>query len=221
MATEGLMDQSVYPGEMRELQFVEAYWRTTLRAPQTIADAMLRAGVTASQDDRLLVAGAIAQQLGESCRRLVAVRDALFDRRFSIARSLLNPLPGVAEWRTFAQWAATSEPEGTLRDLGLGEDALESAQRLRSQPDLTWIEPLIEAQVAGNVLSLSTARQGKAATQLWVGPAPGESTPSGHLVVNEDDTATLADTTADMVSIARGFLGSYLRARLGAGRRDD
>lgn len=214
------MDQSVYPGEMRELQFVEAYWRTTLRAPQTIADAMLRAGVTASQDDRLVVAAAIAQQLGESCRRLVAVRDALFDRRYSIARSLLKPLPGVADWRTFAQWAATSEPEGTLRDLGLGDDALESAQRLRSQPDLTWIEPLIEAQATGNVFTL-LARQGGAAPHLWIGPAPAEEERPGHLVVTEDDMATLADTTADMVSIARGFLGSYLRARLGAGRRDD
>lgn len=215
------MDQSVYPGEMRELQFVEAYRRTTLRAPQTIADAMLRAGVTASQDDRLVVAGAIAQQLGESCRRLVAVRNALFDRRYSIARSLLKPLPGVADWRAFAQWAATSEPEGTLRDLGLGDDALESAQRLRSQPDLTWIEPLIEAQAGGNVFTLLAGKQGGATPNLWIGPAPAEEERPGHLVVTEDDMATLADTTADMVSIARGFLGSYLRARLGAGRRDD
>ena len=215
------MDSTNYPAGLAELQFVDAYWRTTLRAPQTIADAMLRAGVTASQDDRLIVAGAIAQQLGESCRRLVAVRDALFDRRYSIARSLLKPLPGVAEWRSFAQWAATSEPEGTLRDLGLGDDALESAQRLRSQPDLTWIEPLIAAQVAGNVLTVLRAPgQGKPATQMWMGPTPDRDQ-AGHLAVGEDDAATLADATADMVSIARGFLGSYLRARLGAGRRDD
>lgn len=215
------MDQSVYPGGLSELQFVEAYWRTTLRAPQTIADAMLRAAVTASQDDRIVVTGAIAQQLGESCRRLVAVRDALFDRRYSIARSLLKPLPGVEEWRAFAQWAAISEPEGTLRDLGLGSDALESAQRLRSQPDLTWIEPLIAAQVSGNVFTLVPPMKGRVATQLWMGAAAGEAQPTGHLLVNDDDSATLADTTADMVSIARGFLGSYLRARLGAGRRDD
>lgn len=206
-----------YPAGLGELAFVQSYYRSTLRKPQVVADALLRAAVMAGQDDRLLVAGSIAGELSEACRHLVLVYEALNDRRYPIARSLLGPLPGAGAWRAFANRAGSTPPEAMLRDLGIGEDAMESAERLRGQADLAWVTPLIRAAETGDVrLLFPQADQARPDTAVWAGAPDGEG--EGAIVVQEDDAATLADMTADMVSIARGFLGSYLRARLGAGK---
>ena len=56
--------------------------------------------------------------------------------------------------------------------------------------------------------------------EAWIAgrTASGDGIASA-ITVSEGDTASLADITADMVSIARGFLGGYLSARRTAGRR--
>src|SRR5689334_14918065 len=105
------MAESPFPGGMSELTFVEAYARTALRKPQMAADAALRSLVFSETADRATLTGLIGEQLAESCRRLTAVHGALSDRRYSIARSLLKPLPGVAEWRVFVHQAATFTPQ--------------------------------------------------------------------------------------------------------------
>src|SRR6185312_1018952 len=101
------MAENAFPGGLRELEFVDAYCRSSLRKPQMAADAALRALVFSDAADRAILVGLIAQELAESCRRLVAVHNALSDRRYSIARSLIKPLPGAAEWRDFVHQAAT------------------------------------------------------------------------------------------------------------------
>ncbi|MDZ7729145.1 MAG: hypothetical protein U5Q44_13645 [Dehalococcoidia bacterium] len=169
-----------------------------------------------------MLAGVLGDHLGEACRRLVAVRNALYDRRYSMAVSLMDPLPGLAEWRDFAQWAAIVPPENMLRDLGLGEEALPAAEKLHEQADLAWVEPLVAAHASGNSLIIYTrVGSGKAPTTLWMGPVPTEDGESLSISMEEHDAATLADMTADMVGVARGFLGSYLKARQNAGRRED
>jgi hypothetical protein len=213
------MAEEPFPAAFKELAFVQSYHRSALRKPQVVADSLLRSLVTSGQDDRLLIAAAIGGELAEACRRLVAVHDALNDRRRPVGVSLLAPLPGAEAWLAFANRAASIPPEAMLRDLAIGEDAQESAVRLRGQPNLGWVTPLIAAAEAGSMQVLfPTAEPNKALAAAWIGAASGGAAGEGMVAVGEEDAATLADMTADMVSIARGFLGSYLRARLGAGR---
>ncbi len=222
------MERVSYPAGLQEIPFVRAYHRTALRKPQVVSDTILRSLMTSSQDDRLILASSLVQQLSEACRRAVAVHDALFDRQYSIARQLAGPLPGVDAWSNFIDRAARVEPEAMLRDLGLGEDAEPAANLLRRQTDLSWITPVIAADVTENVMSLITQPASQAhripldiavaTTGIPDGPAPD---PDPALTLGIDDAATVADTTADMVEIARGFLGAYISARMNAGRQDD
>lgn len=201
-------------GGALELAFVEAYYRGALRKPQVVADALLRAVVTSGQEDRLMLTAAIAEPLAEAARRLCAVQSALFDRRFPVGRTLREPLPGVEAWRHFAQWAGTTGPREMLRDLGIGDEALASAERLRSEPDIAWVSPLVAAAENGTLMVLP--QDGGRGRTVLVGSPDGE--PPAAIAVSEDDAASLADLTAEFTSIARGFLASYIRARRGAGR---
>lgn len=209
-----------FPGQLSELQFVAAYARSALRKPQVAADAALRTLVFSDAADRAVLVGLIAQELAEACRRLAAVHGALADRRYSIARSLMRPLPGVAEWRTLAHQAATFTPEQMLRELSLGEEALTHAQNLRSQPDLASLTDLVAAAETGNVMLLVPGN-GNIPSESWVaGVSGGGDSVAAAFGADESDGVLLADLTADLAGIARGFLNAYLDNRQNAGRRD-
>jgi hypothetical protein len=213
-----------YPSGLRELPFVQAYYRSTLRKPQVVSDTVLRSLMTSGQDDRLILVSLLADQLGEACRRLAAVYEALFERTFPVATVLRRPLPGVESWAALVDRAATIAPDAMLRNLGLGEEALAGAEKLRSQPDLSWTVPVVAASASGNILSLIASmetQQHRIPDSIWVGTGEQNEDGSGAISVAVDDAATLADTTADMVSIARSFLGAYLDGRVNAGRRDE
>ena len=62
------MPEVTYPGELNELDFVEAYARSALRKPEMAADAALRSLVFAEAGDRAILVGLIAQELGEVSR---------------------------------------------------------------------------------------------------------------------------------------------------------
>ena len=209
-----------FPGGLSELEFVESYWRSALKKPQMAADSALRALVFSDSAGRALLTGLIASELVEACRRLVAVHTALSDRRFSIAQTLLRPLPGAAEWAAFVHQAGTFTPEQMLRELSLGEDALEHAEHLRSQPALADFTAMISAAETGNAMLL-TPNGRNVADECWLGgvDSNGESVASSF-GTSESEATTLADVTADLSAIARGFLGTYLGHRLNAGRRD-
>ncbi len=211
-----------YPGDMDELTFVESYLHSTLRKPQVVADAALRTLVLAGQSDRVMLTALVAEQLAEAARRLVAVVEALSDRTYPIARTLMQPLPGAQAWSEFVQLASSAPPGAMLSRLNISSTAMESAERLRGQPDLAGLTPLVAAAAGGNAMVLVRGAGGR--------QAPGEfmvaaSSAGGETITTvygglEGDAATLADLTADLSSIARGFLGAYLEARRGAGRRD-
>jgi hypothetical protein len=206
-----------FPGNLSEMEFVDTYYRSVLRKPQVVADALLKTLLHADTSDRALLIGSIAVELAEACRRLNSVYLALNDRRYSIARSLMRPLPGVGEWREFAQRAATLEPQQMVWDLQLPDSALDSAKRLRSQPDLGNLTGLVAAASGTAAMAMVPAR----ATEAWFGGVDEEGAPiASSLTVTESDAAALADITAETVSIARGFLGAYLGARRSAGRRE-
>jgi hypothetical protein len=211
-----------YPGDLSELEFVDAYCRSALRQPQMAADAALRALVFSESGDRAILTGLIAQQLAEACRRLVAVYNALADRRYSIARTLLRPLPGVAEWKTFAHQAGTFSPEQTCRELSLGDAALDHARHLRSQSDLGELTQLISASELGNsMLLVPYLDRRNIVEECWLAGMDAEGEPfAASFRASEQSAADLADLTADLSGIARGFLGVYLGNRRSAGRRD-
>lgn len=209
-----------FPGDLHELEFVEAYWRAALKKPQMAADSALRTLVFSDAGDRAILTGLIAQELAEACRRLVAVHDALADRRYSVARSLLRPLPGVAGWLTFIQQAAAFTPEQMLRELSLGEEALPQAEQLRAQPDLADLTGLVAAAETGNAMLLIPGGR-LVAGACWLAGMDRDDAPvASRFGASEADAAGLAGLVADISGIARGFLGAYLGHRRSAGRRD-
>jgi hypothetical protein len=216
------MTQPGFPGGLSELDFVEAYCYAALRKPSAAADSALRALVFADTADRPLLVGLIVQELTEAALRLVAVFEALSDRRYSIARSLMRPLPGVQEWRAFVHYAATFSPEQMLRELSLGEDALPYAESLRGQPNLADYDDLISAAAARNGMLLVPRMQPyPAPTECWfAGVGQDGEQMAASFQATEQDAANLADVTGDLSDIAHGFLRTYLQTRRSAGRRD-
>ncbi|MGK2964287.1 MAG: hypothetical protein ACSLFM_01630 [Tepidiformaceae bacterium] len=214
------MPPVTYPGGLSELAFLESYHQSALRKPQVVADSALRAIVLASAGDRMHLVAVVAEQLAEAARRLAHVAAALADRRYPVARTLAGPLPDAPAWLDFAHTAATLAPEQMLRHLSIGEYALESAERLRSQLALEDLIPLVRAAESGPPMLLAPRQQGRSATTfLLLGPASDDGAPP-PFGMTEDDAGVLADLTADLSSIARGFLGAYLESRHSAGRRD-
>lgn len=215
------MPATSYPAGLSELDFVETYLHSSLRKPQIAADAALRTLVLAGSFDRVILTALIAEQLAEACRRLVAVYSALADRTYPIARSLLGPLPGAEAWQRFIHWAAVTSPEEMVRELHIGEAGIESARKLRSQPDLGMFTPLVEAAESQTLAFLIPSPEVKRTpVSFWVsGSDTGGAPLSVRFAAEEGDSAALADMTADLTGISRGFLGAYLEARLGAGRR--
>lgn len=211
-----------FPGGLSELDFVDAYRRSSLRKPQMAADAALRALVFADLADRAILCGVIAQELAEACRRLVAVYEALADRRYSIARSLMKPLPGSEEWCTFIEQVAKFNPGQIVWDLSLGEDALEFAEDLHGLTGLAGLTSLVRAAEAGSgMLLVPHMERRNVPAECWFTgiDAAGESV-AASVGAAEHDAIALADSTATLSEIARGFLSSYLGARRTAGRRD-
>ncbi|MGH2633680.1 MAG: hypothetical protein ACRDG3_09750 [Tepidiformaceae bacterium] len=211
-----------FPGGLSELDFVDAYRRSALRKPQMAADAALRALVFSDMADRAILCGVIAQELAEACRRLVAVYSALADRRYSIARSLMKPLPTADDWCKFVDQAGKFNPGQIVWDLSLGEDALEFAEDLRGQPGLADLTGLVRAAETGSgMLLVPHLERRNVPTECWFAgiDAAGEQV-AASLGATEHDAIALADSTANLSEIARGFLSSYLGARRTAGRRD-
>lgn len=215
------MTESAFPGDLGELAFVDAYTKAAVRKPQMAADAALRSLVFAEAGERAILAGLVGQELAEAARRLVAVYLALSDRRYSVARSLLRPLPGVEAWTAFVQQAGTFTPEQMLRELSLGEDALPQAKLLRAQPDLASLTGMVATAESGNAMLLIPGLgQKNVPSESWYAGVSGDgSIHTAAFGISETDAANLADLTADLCGIARGFLESYLGARRSAGRR--
>jgi hypothetical protein len=209
----------MYPGNLSELEFVEAYARSALRKPEMGADSALRALMFAEAGDRAILTGLIGVELAEACRRLVAVYNALSDRTHPVARSLLAPLPGVEAWRTFIQRAATFSAEQTVRELGLGESAIDHARSLRGQPTLHELTGLVAAAESGNAMLLAPGIGTRnILEEAWFSGVDAAGEPFAiSFGAGENYAANLADLTADLCRIARGFLLSYLEGRRGAG----
>ena len=209
------MPERAYIAGLGEIAFLEEYERSVLSKPQMVADAALKALAFAPPYERPALVGMLAEQLVEAALRLTAVFEALDDRRFSVADSLRGPLPGVEAWVPLAQLAGTAEPEGVVRRLALDEGAVESATQLRGLPVPEWLPALVEASTAADSMAMPAPIDQLAITGT---NAEGERM-EVRLAAGENDTVAMADLVADLCSVARGFLGAYLRARKTMGQR--
>jgi hypothetical protein len=209
------MPERAYIAGLSEIAFLEEYERSVLSKPQMVADAALKALAFAPPYERPALVGMLAEQLVEAALRLTAVFEALDDRRLSVADSLRGPLPGVEAWVALAQLAGTAEPEGVVRRLALDEGAVESATQLRGLPVPEWLPALVEASTAADSMAMPAPIDQLAITGT---NAEGERL-EVRLAAGENDTVAMADLVADLCSVARGFLGAYLRARKTMGQR--
>ena len=209
------MAEQSYVEGLTEIRFLEEYERTVLSKPQMVADAALKALAFAPPYERPALVGMLAEQLVEAALRLTAVFEALDDRTVSIAQHLRGPLPGAEAWVALAQLAGTAEPQGVVRRLALDEGAVESAAQLRGLPIPEWLPALIEASTAADALAMPAPIDELAVTGT---NAEGERL-EVRLAAGENATVAMADLIADLCSVARGFLGAYLRARRSLGQR--
>jgi hypothetical protein len=202
-----------FPGNLSELRFLESYYRHTLRKPQVAADTLMRSLTLSAGPDRAVLVATIAAQLAEAAQRLVAVYRALGNRSRPVVAQLVAPLPGASEFREFAQEAGTIAPETMVRQLGLGDEALKTAEQLRGSPDLAWIAELIAAAEGGRLVIETVATGSReTGTILLTGVTP-DGVVSVASQTDEADAANLADYTAELCEISRGFLGIFLEAR--------
>ncbi len=208
------MSEAPYIERLTELRFLEEYERSVLSKPQMVSDTALRSLAFCPPYERPALVGMLAGQLVEAALRLTAVFEALDDRRFSVAESLRGPLPGAEAWVALTQLAATAEPEGVVRRLALDEGAVESAAQLRGLPVPEWLPALIEATKAADSLAMPAPVDQLAITGT---NAEGERL-EVRLAAGEEATVAMADLIADLCSVARGFLGAYLRARRSLGQ---
>lgn len=218
-----MTSERTYPGGLSELEFLRSYLDTTLRKPQAVADAIMRTSVLASQVERVLLTASIAEQLGEAARRMAHVFEALDDRTHAVARTLAGPLPGLDTWLRLARLAASLPPASLTARLSLDESATDYAERLRSLPELEAVGAAVSAHASRNPLLVVPGSGGHRPPSRFVYAAVGADAPARpdlELGIAEADAATLADLTAELCAVARGFLGTYLEARTGVSRHD-
>tara|TARA_B100001123_G_scaffold346537_1_gene395047 strand:- start:22790 stop:23422 length:633 start_codon:yes stop_codon:yes gene_type:complete len=208
------MQADPHIAKLSELAFLEEYEHTVLSKPQIVADTTLRSLAFCPPYERTALIRVLADQLVEAAKRLAAVFEALDDRQLSVATTLRGPLPGAPAWVDLTQLAATAEPEGLVRRMALDEGALESAAQLRSLPLPDWLPDLIQASSAEDSLAMTAPIDQLAITGTT---AEGEQV-EVRLAAGENATVAMADLVADLCSVARGFLGAYLRARRSLGQ---
>jgi hypothetical protein len=109
-----------------------------------------------------------------------------------------------------------------LRELSLPESALDAAAKLRSLDNLGALEPYVAAAEIGALMFLvAPTASARAASHGWLAGVDASGNPVAiEVLFDEGQAAALADLTSDLSGIARAFLGAYLDARRGAGRRE-
>lgn len=77
------------------------------------------------------------------------------------------------------------------------------------------------AETGNPMLLIPDLSRRKVAEEIWLAGVASDGEPiASSFGAAEGDATTLADITADISSIARDFLMSYLNARRGAGRQN-
>lgn len=204
------MSDATLPGGLDEVTFLETYRDETLRAPQVVADAILRALPFATPPERPALVAGIAAQLTETCLGLTLVFDALDSRRLPVARALLAVPPGPGAWRDVVQLLATADPEAVVRRLALDDAALAAARALRGR-DLSGTLAIVEVFADGQPLLMPGAGSHFRLVSV-------RSSAAVELAATEERAVVLADLVADLAGAAQGLLDGYILARAGGAR---
>jgi hypothetical protein len=197
--------ENTFPVGLDEKLFLELWCNSLLPKPQVIADLILKSFPFAMPSDRPALVSVLVVQVVEASLRLVAVNSALADRSKSVALNLLKPLPSQSDWEEFVQSVENLDPVQILAHLNVGEEALPSAELLCSQSGFSFISQMISVVGSGEVVFIPQRDNANVVFSLD-GNAISVST-------DELDVVSLADLTADLSSVAKGFLSAYMQAR--------
>jgi hypothetical protein len=107
----------------------------------------------------------------------------------------------------------TEEPGDLLRGLGLGEDALESAEELISFGGLSWFSHAVRASEGGP--ADVTVEAGIPPILHYRGFDAAGVAAEVTLPLDDDRVIALGDATGDFVMWSREFLGAYIDGRTG------
>ena len=196
--------ENTFPVGIDEKLFLELWCNSLLPKPQVIADLILKSFPFAMPSDRPALVSVLVVQVVEASLRLVAVNSALADRSKSVALNLLKPLPSQSDWEEFVQSVGNLDPVQVLAHLNIGEEALPSAELLCSQSGFSFISQMISVVGSGEVVFIPQRDNANVVFSLD-GNAISVST-------DELEVVSLADLTADLSSVAKGFLLAYMQA---------
>ena len=197
--------ENTFPVGLDEKQFLELWCNSLIPKPQVIADLILKSFPFAMPSDKPTLVSVLVVQVVEASLRLVAVNSALADRSKSVALNLLKPLPNQSDWEEFVQSVGNLDPVQLLAHLNVGEEALPSAELLCSQSGFSFISQMISVAGSGEGVFIPQRDNANVVFSLD-GNAISVST-------DELEVVSLADLTADLSSIAKGFLLAYMQAR--------
>lgn len=214
----GIPEGFATPAE--EMAFLRNYESVTLRKPQIVADNVLTGIFLADSTYRTALAALLLQESVEAVRRLAAVWGALADRREPPARRLRRPLPDASAVRAMAEVIGmTEEARAVLSHLGLGEEAIESAEEMLSFGGLSWFAEAVRCAESGppDLTVVPPEEAGAPAVLRWSGYDHSGEPVHIEVALEDSQVIALGDATADFVTWAREFLGSYVDVRAGAG----
>jgi len=214
----GIPEGFTSPAE--EIAFLRNYEAGTLRKPQVVADNVLTGIFLADTTYRATLSALLLQESVEAVRRLAAVWHALGDRRESPARHLRRPLPGASAVREMAATVGmTEDPRALLAYLGVTDDAIESAEELVSFGGLGWFAEAVRCAESGppNLTVVASEEPGAPSVLHWSGFDHTGEAVRIEVALEDSQVIALGDATADFVTWAREFLGTYIDVRAGAG----
>ena len=197
--------ENTFPVGLDEKLFLELWCNSLLPKPQVIADLILKSFPFAMPSDRPALVSVLVVQVVEASLRLVAVNNALADRSENVAVNLTKSLPSQSDREEFVQFAGNLDPIQVLAHLNVGEEALPSAELLCSQNEFSVISQLISVVDSGDVVFIPQRDNANVVFSL-----------DGNMIsvsTDELEVVSLADLTANLSFIAKGFLLAYMQAR--------
>lgn len=199
-----------------EIAYLRGFEQTAVTKPQIVADNVLTGIFLTDVRYRTALTALLLQEAVEAGRRLALVCIALAGRTVPPARALARPLPGLEEWRAFAQAVGGFEAPAQILDwLHVDQSALQSAEEMLAFGGLSRLDAAVRV-LEGGPPEVSTGRDeaGTAILVLRAYTSSGERV-EARLPLVDDQIIALGDMAGDFVTWTRDFLGAYLDARAG------
>lgn len=199
-----------------EIAFLRGFEQTAVTKPQVVADNVLTGIFLTDTRYRAALTALLLQEAVEAGRRLALVCDALASRTLPPARALQRPLPGLAEWRAFAEVAGGfDDPRQVLDWLHVDASATQSAEEMLAFGGFSRLNAAVRVLEGGPPeVAVERDEAGTAVLVLRAYTLAGERA-EARLPLVDDQIIALGDMAGDFVAWTRDFLGAYLDARAG------